>query len=83
MTLNWILKANEYAILDWKLHKIASFGYGVYSLPDGHIVIADPQDGPDGFGVICKTLSEAYGEWWDTVQPYTLEAEDEMERARR
>lgn len=81
MTLNRIQAQNEATIRDWMLRKIASFGYGVYTLPTGQTVIADPSDDANGFGVICDTLTEAYGEWFDTVQPNTLEPE--MERARR
>lgn len=63
--------------------EIALYGYGVYQLRNGRFIVADPQDDKDGFYVDCRSISEAYAEWHDTVQPDPLESEPEMERDRR
>lgn len=52
-----------------KLQRIASFGYGVYSIPrikrgpwTGTVAIADPLDGKDGFYLVVDSIAEAYDE---------------------
>ena len=53
-----------------QLHEIASFGYGVYTA-QGKVIIADPLNDADGFGVTCDTLGEAYEEWKMLVEMLT------------
>jgi hypothetical protein len=44
------------------LREMSSYGFGVYSA-NGKIVVADPEDDEDGFGVECDSLEEAYAAW--------------------
>lgn len=44
---------------------ISSFGYGVYSIPQGKIAIADPLDNSEGFYLVVDTIDEAYKEMRD------------------
>jgi hypothetical protein len=52
------------------LERIASNGYGVYLVQNTYM-IADPQDGPDGFFLMTPTITTAYNEMCDAELLFT------------
>ena len=55
------INRREMTLLARMLDRIASNGYGVYFVQNTYM-IADPQDGPDGFFLISPTVTTAYNE---------------------
>lgn len=58
------------------LNRLASFGYGVYGLPNGRIAVADPLDSEDGFYLEVESLEEAEREIADWMPPEWWEDND-------
>lgn len=51
-----------------KATDIASFGYGIYTLPNGKYAIADPADGPDGYYLEMESFSALVDEAYEYLK---------------